>query len=172
MLEILWPYIVCMICQCKMPLTQVKSCSMCGTTETSEWRKGPLGPRTLCNACSTHRRRCRNPTCARCKGKGNAPVRQPSRHMGQTSDAPVLPSIETASPSFAAWHQPREDESMQRSQHTSLMRPPSIVGWSNATPPIPAGRDGAQEQQVRVSKEICCSLHTASCKRCACKLQA
>ncbi|KAK9861826.1 hypothetical protein WJX84_000096 [Apatococcus fuscideae] len=53
-----------------------------------------------------------------------------------------------------SWHQPREDESMQRSQHTSLMRPPSIVGWSNATPPIPAGRDGAQEQQVPVNPQL------------------
>jgi len=28
-----------------------RSCSNCGTTSTPEWRKGPEGPRTLCNAC-------------------------------------------------------------------------------------------------------------------------
>ena len=27
------------------------TCSHCGTTDTPEWRKGPLGPRSLCNAC-------------------------------------------------------------------------------------------------------------------------
>ncbi|KAL7421157.1 hypothetical protein Q5752_004042 [Cryptotrichosporon argae] len=26
-------------------------CQACGATETPEWRRGPLGPRTLCNAC-------------------------------------------------------------------------------------------------------------------------
>eukprot|EP00026_Physarum_polycephalum_P009110 Phypoly_transcript_09221.p1 GENE.Phypoly_transcript_09221~~Phypoly_transcript_09221.p1 ORF type:complete len:422 (+),score=64.54 Phypoly_transcript_09221:86-1267(+) len=26
-------------------------CTNCGTAETPEWRKGPLGPHTLCNAC-------------------------------------------------------------------------------------------------------------------------
>ncbi|KAI9360728.1 hypothetical protein BD770DRAFT_384772 [Pilaira anomala] len=26
-------------------------CHSCKSTETPEWRKGPLGPRTLCNAC-------------------------------------------------------------------------------------------------------------------------
>ncbi|TPX44895.1 hypothetical protein SeLEV6574_g04217 [Synchytrium endobioticum] len=31
--------------------TGVKSCATCGTTTTVAWRGGPLGPRTLCNAC-------------------------------------------------------------------------------------------------------------------------
>ncbi|KAG1239452.1 hypothetical protein G6F68_018623 [Rhizopus microsporus] len=26
-------------------------CTDCGTTESPEWRKGPNGPKTLCNAC-------------------------------------------------------------------------------------------------------------------------
>ena len=26
-------------------------CLGCGTTETPEWRRGPMGPRSLCNAC-------------------------------------------------------------------------------------------------------------------------
>ncbi|CEG76527.1 Putative White collar 2 protein [Rhizopus microsporus] len=29
----------------------VRICTDCGTTESPEWRKGPLGPKTLCNAC-------------------------------------------------------------------------------------------------------------------------
>ncbi|KAI9495025.1 hypothetical protein BDB00DRAFT_266844 [Zychaea mexicana] len=28
-----------------------KQCHSCQSTETPEWRKGPMGPRTLCNAC-------------------------------------------------------------------------------------------------------------------------
>lgn len=28
-----------------------KACAQCGTTRTPQWREGPLGPKTLCNAC-------------------------------------------------------------------------------------------------------------------------
>lgn len=31
------------------PLKPSAPCSQCGTSETPEWRQGPLGPRTLCN---------------------------------------------------------------------------------------------------------------------------
>ncbi|PWN52900.1 GATA-domain-containing protein, partial [Violaceomyces palustris] len=30
------------------------SCQACGTNETPEWRRGPDGARTLCNACGLH----------------------------------------------------------------------------------------------------------------------
>ncbi|KAF8517926.1 hypothetical protein BU17DRAFT_91353 [Hysterangium stoloniferum] len=30
---------------------EVQKCMGCGATSTPEWRRGPLGPRTLCNAC-------------------------------------------------------------------------------------------------------------------------
>ncbi|KAI8830240.1 GATA zinc finger-domain-containing protein [Chytridium lagenaria] len=29
----------------------VKKCEHCHTTESPEWRRGPTGPKTLCNAC-------------------------------------------------------------------------------------------------------------------------
>ena len=29
----------------------INRCHRCGTTETPEWRRGPKGVRTLCNAC-------------------------------------------------------------------------------------------------------------------------
>ncbi|GJE87107.1 PAS domain-containing protein [Phanerochaete sordida] len=36
----------------KKPLTQERYCCMtCGRTDSPEWRKGPQGPKTLCNAC-------------------------------------------------------------------------------------------------------------------------
>lgn len=35
-----------------MPLADsVRKCLQCNTTHTPEWRRGPDGPRTLCNAC-------------------------------------------------------------------------------------------------------------------------
>lgn len=33
------------------PAEGVKSCLQCGSTATVLWRRGPLGPETLCNAC-------------------------------------------------------------------------------------------------------------------------
>ncbi|KAF8340482.1 GATA zinc finger-domain-containing protein [Cantharellus anzutake] len=29
-------------------------CNSCGSRDTPEWRRGPEGPRTLCNACGLH----------------------------------------------------------------------------------------------------------------------
>jgi hypothetical protein len=33
---------------------KVTKCLGCGATETPEWRRGPMGPRTLCNACVSY----------------------------------------------------------------------------------------------------------------------
>jgi hypothetical protein len=33
----------------------VRSCQQCGATKTPQWREGPLGPKTLCNACGVKR---------------------------------------------------------------------------------------------------------------------
>lgn len=32
-------------------------CSSCGATKTPQWREGPMGPKTLCNACGVKRNR-------------------------------------------------------------------------------------------------------------------
>jgi len=33
------------------PVEGGQTCLGCGATSTPEWRRGPMGPRTLCNAC-------------------------------------------------------------------------------------------------------------------------
>lgn len=38
-------------------LNGVKCCSKCGATKTPQWREGPFGPKTLCNACGVKRTR-------------------------------------------------------------------------------------------------------------------
>jgi len=35
----------------QVPSTSQRVCVTCGRTDSPEWRKGPLGPKTLCNAC-------------------------------------------------------------------------------------------------------------------------
>lgn len=34
-----------------------RTCTHCGTTKTPQWREGPAGPKTLCNACGIRYRR-------------------------------------------------------------------------------------------------------------------
>eukprot|EP00210_Caulerpa_lentillifera_P005834 g5578.t1 len=43
---------------CIQPTPTLRSCAQCGKTQTPQWRNGPKGPRTLCNACGIrlHRR--------------------------------------------------------------------------------------------------------------------
>ncbi|PSC76646.1 GATA transcription factor 16 [Micractinium conductrix] len=38
-------------------LNGVKCCTKCGATKTPQWREGPFGPKTLCNACGVKRTR-------------------------------------------------------------------------------------------------------------------
>ncbi|KAK9835706.1 hypothetical protein WJX74_006376 [Apatococcus lobatus] len=45
-------------------------CRQCGTKATKIWRSGPLGPKTLCDACGVHHRRCRVPDCTKCTQRG------------------------------------------------------------------------------------------------------
>jgi len=35
----------------EVPVPEGQTCLGCNATSTPEWRRGPLGPRTLCNAC-------------------------------------------------------------------------------------------------------------------------
>jgi hypothetical protein len=35
----------------------IKCCTKCGATKTPQWREGPCGPKTLCNACGVKRTR-------------------------------------------------------------------------------------------------------------------
>ncbi|CAN1171885.1 GATA transcription factor 11 [Linum perenne] len=39
----------------KPPVT-TRKCSHCGVTQTPQWREGPMGPKTLCNACGVRHR--------------------------------------------------------------------------------------------------------------------
>ncbi|KAG8471459.1 hypothetical protein CXB51_036125 [Gossypium anomalum] len=34
----------------------IRKCAHCEVTETPQWREGPIGPKTLCNACGVHYR--------------------------------------------------------------------------------------------------------------------
>lgn len=35
---------------------EIRKCSHCEVTKTPQWREGPMGPKTLCNACGVHYR--------------------------------------------------------------------------------------------------------------------
>ena len=38
----------------KLKVADEYVCTDCGTLDSPEWRKGPNGPKTLCNACGLH----------------------------------------------------------------------------------------------------------------------
>ncbi|KAK4741877.1 hypothetical protein SAY87_025465 [Trapa incisa] len=38
------------------PSNMMRSCLHCGVTKTPQWREGPMGPKTLCNACGVRYR--------------------------------------------------------------------------------------------------------------------
>ncbi|KAJ9559017.1 hypothetical protein OSB04_013631 [Centaurea solstitialis] len=40
----------------QQPANEIKKCSHCEITKTPQWREGPMGPKTLCNACGVRYR--------------------------------------------------------------------------------------------------------------------
>ncbi|KAJ1306625.1 hypothetical protein OPQ81_007621 [Rhizoctonia solani] len=80
-------------------------CASCHATSTPEWRRGPLGPRTLCNACGLvyaklMKKRAKeegkvspggSPRRARSKGKSREPVEETEEDREQGSDDTLPP---------------------------------------------------------------------------------
>jgi hypothetical protein len=69
-----------------------KACAQCGTTRTPQWREGPEGPKTLCNACGVKRVRQMRTTLDGNKRRmaGKSPS---SFHKQVSSDLPVADSL-------------------------------------------------------------------------------
>ncbi|GAB4816737.1 hypothetical protein N2152v2_003783 [Parachlorella kessleri] len=71
-----------------------KCCSRCGATKTPQWREGPFGPKTLCNACGvkrTRKLRAEQEGAKRRKTGGSAsPV--PAKHAAYAKLPPKAPS--------------------------------------------------------------------------------
>jgi hypothetical protein len=59
---------------------KIKACMQCGTTRTPQWREGPYGPKTLCNACGVKRVRAIK---AQQQGKNPGQVTHPPAGQGK-----------------------------------------------------------------------------------------
>ncbi|KAF8328361.1 uncharacterized protein EI90DRAFT_3064966 [Cantharellus anzutake] len=73
----------------------IQKCLSCDSTSTPEWRKGPMGPRTLCNACGLVWAKVLRKRAAEERAKSGAPS-VPSRPKSSTTlqypqDGPRLP---------------------------------------------------------------------------------
>ncbi|KAK9826722.1 hypothetical protein WJX81_001577 [Elliptochloris bilobata] len=64
--------------------SRAKTCAHCGTARTPQWREGPNGPKTLCNACGVKLVR------ANAKHKDN-PKRRAAAKAAASADARLIP---------------------------------------------------------------------------------
>ncbi|SGY45329.1 BQ5605_C001g00274 [Microbotryum silenes-dioicae] len=57
----------------KSAKSEIKSCLNCGKTQSAEWRSGPTGPKTLCNACGLRWSKARSQSVSGSKGNEFSP---------------------------------------------------------------------------------------------------
>ncbi|KAI5121881.1 hypothetical protein M0805_001087 [Coniferiporia weirii] len=76
------------------PASDGQKCLGCGATSTPEWRRGPLGPRTLCNACGLVYAKM-----IKKRGQDTRPNSVMAPNQSQLHSAPV-PTIFEEAPSF------------------------------------------------------------------------
>ncbi|KAI1793477.1 hypothetical protein LXA43DRAFT_1000891 [Ganoderma leucocontextum] len=72
------------------PATEGQTCLGCSATSTPEWRRGPMGPRTLCNACGLVyakliKKRNRDGT-----GRGRGKNQNNAQNAGQTAHQAIM----------------------------------------------------------------------------------
>ncbi|XP_058745380.1 GATA transcription factor 9-like [Vicia villosa] len=89
-----------------------RKCLHCGTDKTPQWRTGPMGPKTLCNACGV-----------RFKSGRLVPEYRPAA-------SPTFVSAKHSN-SHRKVLELRRQKEMQRSQHQQLLSHGSIFGVSN-----------------------------------------
>lgn len=78
------------------PSNKTLFCHMCGATDTPQWRKGPQGPHTLCNACGLH---------------FNKKIKENSSHSIQPPAPPAPPTVNQSSQQTSV-----EENSSQQTQ--------------------------------------------------------
>lgn len=76
---------------------KIKACMQCGTTRTPQWREGPYGPKTLCNACGVKRVRAIK---AQQQGKSPSQVPHPAAAAGAKKKSAAARAVSRASTSL------------------------------------------------------------------------
>ncbi|OZJ03824.1 hypothetical protein BZG36_03821 [Bifiguratus adelaidae] len=101
----------------KKSISQPLQCHSCRSTETPEWRKGPLGPRTLCNACGLIWAKL-----SRKKGKEDPGITKSSTHSSHPSSGMNGPEYTRAS--STSTHTPQIPNSSSSSMSPPMHEPP------------------------------------------------
>lgn len=123
------------------------ACHSCGTTQTPEWRRGPDGARTLCNACGLH--------FAKLVRKRKA-VTEAQKKTGDANSqgyTVVEQNASSALDTLVEESTKRHSLSINRSPETP--KPASIVQESatDEMPETPADNDEEQEYEEIVEEE-------------------
>ncbi|CAN6353000.1 unnamed protein product [Urochloa humidicola] len=130
-----------------VPSPPAKSCDDCGTTQTGQWRSGPMGPGTLCNTCGARRwahgqrwgvprRRRRTATATTVSDQPSPPSSQENRPDGQIyeqgSASPAPSRVTSPPPATQSLPAPA---TLMAAGSEQLPPPPSEIPASQSTPP-------------------------------------
>ncbi|KAL9265956.1 GATA transcription factor 15-like protein [Drosera capensis] len=71
-----------------------KSCTICKTTKTPMWRVGPLGPKSLCNACGIKYTKMTKTTTKKGENFSSSPTRSKSPKKLSRSKSPIIKTVQ------------------------------------------------------------------------------
>lgn len=120
----------------------VKCCTKCGATKTPQWREGPYGPKTLCNACGVKRTR-----------KLRADQEGTKRRRASLAPTKATKSATAVTTKAAAVHLKKEETGpdeipIQLQCQGSMTMPPDTCGSTVKRPT----RKAAEEAAVRTAR--------------------
>ncbi|GAA5928415.1 uncharacterized protein JCM15063_003873 [Sporobolomyces koalae] len=125
-----------------------RACANCGRTTSAEWRSGPTGPKTLCNACGLRWSKARSQAqAADVKKKADAAATLPPQHFAKkhssanetSDDSPYEGSRESSSSTNPTTNSPASQVFAKAFSPRDLQAPPPLLRHQSVFASSPYG---------------------------------
>uniref|UniRef100_A0A0E0MK48 GATA-type domain-containing protein n=1 Tax=Oryza punctata TaxID=4537 RepID=A0A0E0MK48_ORYPU len=143
----------------KRAAKRARRCLNCDAVETPQWRSGPMGKSTLCNACGV-----------RLRAVGSLPEHRPAARTTPTEPPPTAPASPPDSPIWTPGHKPSSSPDIYLVRRTPKLpvtrpprskQPPPTAPAPVSPPPPPAPKTKTKTKAKKQKRKRSC-VHCGS----------